>query len=58
MSERSNNNYLEIGFTTSILCFAHSGGLKVLRAPGKKQYAGPFQQCWKKDQILLYGSIV
>ena len=35
-----------------------SGGLKVLRTPGKKQYAGPFQQCWKKDQILLYGSIV
>ena len=35
-----------------------SGGLKVLRAPGKKQYAGTFQQCWNKDQILLYGSIV
>ena len=34
------------------------GGLKVLRAPGKKQYAGPFQQCWKKDQSLSHGSIV
>ena len=37
---------------------AGSGGLEVLRAPGKKQYAGPFQQCWKKGQILLYGSVV
>ena len=33
---------------------AYSGGLKVLRAPGKKQYAGLFQQCWKK---LLYSIV-
>ena len=39
---------------------ASSGGLTVLRAPGKKQYAGPFQQYWKKDQLYctLYGNIV